>query len=83
MNLFKIHQQSMERIVVKIGKNIDLFREEDYHWLLNNSNNESIEYFKGTKKYQKDKKIEIFNLIEKGCQISKGELFDYFNKLIS
>lgn len=83
MNLFKINDQSMDRIVVQIHKNIDLFKEEDYKWLLNNPNDDTIEYFKGTKEYQKEKNIEIFNLIEKGSQISSGELFDFFNTLTS
>lgn len=83
MNLFKINDQSMDRIVVQIHKNIDLFKEEDYKWLLNNPNDDTIEYFKGTKEYQKEKNIEIFNLIEKGSQISRGELFNFFNALTS
>ena len=83
MNLFKINDQSMDRIVVQIHKNIDLFKEEDYKWLLNNPSDDTIEYFKGTKEYQKEKNIEIFNLIEKGSQISRGELFDFFNTLTS
>lgn len=83
MNLFKINDQSMDRIVVQIHKNIDLFKEEDYKWLLNNPNDDTIEYFKGTKEYQKEKNIEIFNLIEKGSQISRGELFNFFNTLTS
>ncbi len=83
MNLFKINDQTMDRIVVQIDKNIDLFKEDDYKWLLNNPNDDSIAYFKGSKEYQKEKNIEIFNLIEKGSQISRGELFDFFNSITS
>ena len=83
MNLFKINDQSISRIVVQIHKSIDLFKEDDYKWLLNNPNDDSITYFKGSKEYQKEKNKEIFNLIEKGSQISRGELFNYFDTLTS
>ena len=83
INLFQTDQEYISRIVIKINKKIDLFNQQDYQWLLKNTNSNSIDYFKGTKKYQKDRNKEIFDLIEKGSQISKGELFNYFNKLTS
>lgn len=83
INLFQTDQGSISRIFIQINKKIDLFNQEDYQWLLKNPKNDSIDYFKGTKKYQNDRNKEIFDLIEKGSQISKGELFDYFNKITS
>ena len=83
INLFQTDLEFISRIVIQINKKIDLFNQQDYQWLLKNPKNDSIDYFIGTKKYQKDRNKEIFDLIEKGSQISKGELFNYFNKLTS
>jgi len=43
-----------------------------------------VEHFsKGSKPYNSERNSEIFDLIEKGSSISKGEIFEYFNQLIS
>lgn len=83
INLFKTEKDSAERIVVQVNKEIDLLTEEGYQWLLKNPNDSAIEYFTGKKPYNLERNIEIFDLIEKGSQISKGELFEYFKRLIS
>jgi hypothetical protein len=43
----------------------------------------SVEIFKGTKTYSAERNLEIFDLIEKGSALSKGDLYEYFNQLIS
>ena len=43
----------------------------------------SVEIFKGSKPYNSERNTEIFDLIEKGSSISKGEIFQYFNQLIN
>jgi hypothetical protein len=43
----------------------------------------SVEIFKGTKPYHSERNTEIFDLIEKGSVITKGEIFEFFNTLIS
>jgi hypothetical protein len=43
----------------------------------------SVEIFKGTKPYNSERNLEVFDLIEKGSSISKGEIFEYFNTLVS
>lgn len=83
INLFKCENQEMKRLVVKVDKEINLQEQVGYEWLLKNPNDDAIEYLQGTKKYQKERNIEVFDLIEKGGNISKGELFEYFNRLIS
>lgn len=83
MNLFKSEENTISRIVVKVNKEIDLLTQEGYEWLLKNPKDESVEYFKGSKKYTKERNPEIFDLIEKGSQISRGELFEFFNRLTS
>ena len=83
VNLFKCYQEEMSRIVIEVKKDINLLDKESYEWLLQNPNDESIEYFNGTKKYTSERNEEIFDLIEKGSTISKGELYEFFNRLIS
>jgi len=83
INLFKCDSKEVKRIVVNINKEIDLFTKEGYTWLLQNPNDNAIEYLTGNKAYTKDRNVELFELIEKGSSISKGELFEYFSQLTS
>ena len=83
VNLFKTEESSISRIVVQVNQEIDLLSQEGYEWLLKNPNDDAVEYFKGTKNYSLERNKEIFDLIEKGSQISRGELFEYFSRLTS
>ena len=83
VNLFKCEKEAVYRIVVTIDKEIDLFSEEGYKWLLENPKNVAVDYLKGSKAYISEKNQEIFDLIEKGSQIARGELYEYFNRLTS
>lgn len=83
VNLFKCEKEAIYRIVITINKDIDLLSEEGYKWLLENPKDQVIDYLKGSKVYSKQKNTEIFNLIEKGSQISRGELYEFFNRLTS
>ena len=83
VNLFKCEKEAFYRIVIKINKEIDLLSEQGYKWLLENPKDKAVDYLKGSKVYSKEKNIEIFNLIEKGSQISRGELYEFFNRLTS
>ena len=59
------------------------FSEDGYKWLLQNPQDDTVEYLTGTKKYALERNPELFDLIEKGSSISKGELYEYFNLLTS
>ena len=83
INLFHCDENEIHRIFVKINKDINLLEQEGYEWLLSNPNDDAVEYFTGSKKYTEERNPEIFDLIEKGSSISKGELYEYFNKLTS
>lgn len=84
LNLFRCDAEHIQRIVVKVEKDgFDFFKKEDYNWFLSNSNDDCIEYFRGQKPYLKERNIEIFDLIEKGSVISKGELFEAVIKIIA
>jgi len=81
VNLFKTGEGVIQRIVVSVANDTDLSQEEGYMWLLKNPQDDAVEIFRGNKKYEQIRNKEIFDLIEKGSQISKGELFEYFNRL--
>jgi len=83
INLFKCDESEIQRIFVKINKDINLFEQEGFEWLLSNPTDDVVEYFNGTKEYTSERNSEVFDLIEKGSSISKGELYEYFNRLIS
>lgn len=83
INLFKCNDTEMKRIVVKVDKDIDLLTENGYTWLIENYNNQEVSFLQGSKKYSEERNPEIFDLIEKGSSISNGELFTFFEKIIS
>lgn len=83
INLFKCDDNKMHRIFVKVNKDVDLLQKEGYEWLLKNPTDASVEYFTGTKPYSEQRNPELFDLIEKGSAISKGELYEYFLQLTS
>lgn len=81
VNLFKCEKNEIHRIVIKIEKEINVLEQEGFEWLLKNPNDDALEFLRGSKNYQEERNIEIFDLIEKGSSISKGELYEYFNHL--
>lgn len=83
VNLFKCDEKEIHRIFVKINKDIDLLEKEGFEWLLSNPTDVKVEYFTGTKSYSEERNTELFDLIEKGSAIAKGELYEYFLKLTS
>lgn len=83
INLFKFEDKEVHRIFIKINSNINLLEQKGFEWLMKNPVDNSVEIFKGNKPYSEERNKEIFNLIEQGSSISKGEIFDYFFKLIN
>jgi hypothetical protein len=82
-NLFKCEDEEIHRIAIKINWDINLLEQKGFEWLMQNPMDNSVAIFKGSKPYTTERNIEIFDLIEKGSSISKGEIFEYFNQLVS
>ncbi len=83
INLFKCNSEEIIRIYIKLNDgNKSFLNETNFKWFLNNPLDEQFEYFKAEKKYTKPRNSELFELIEMGSQISKGELFSAINQLI-
>jgi len=83
INLFKCNSQEIIRIYIKFkNENKNFLNIDDFQWFLKNPLDEQIDYFKAEKKYTKPRNSELFELIEMGSQISKGDLFNAINQLI-
>jgi hypothetical protein len=83
INLFKCNSKEIIRIYIQLkDENKSFLETEDFEWFKNNPLDDAFEYFKAAKKYSKERNIELFDLIEKGSQISKGELFKTISELI-
>jgi hypothetical protein len=83
IHLFKCREKNMHLIALKLKhNNIDLTSKEGFQWLRDNLLSDDIEFFNAKKDYSDDKYLDIFNLIQQGANITKGELFQYFEKLI-
>ncbi len=83
VNLFKCSADEIHRIAIKVNWDINLLEQKGFEWLMKNPMDNTVEIFKGSKPYNSERNTEIFDLIEKGSSISKGEIFEYFNQLIS
>lgn len=84
MHLFHCLEKEMCLIAVKIkNESIRLTSKEGFDWLRNNLLSDDVEFFSAKKAYSDDKTLDKFKLIEQGAIITKGDLFDYFEKLIS
>ena len=84
MHLFNLEDDFMHLITVKIiQKNIDITTDEGYQWLRENLMDDNVQFMQAKKEYSDDKNKDKFDLILKGAVITKGELFQYFDKLIN
>ena len=84
INLFKCEKNEIFRLVVQITKeNFSFFNDKDFQWFIDNTNDETIQFLKGIKKYDQERSLELFDLIQKGSVISDGKLYENIYKLIS
>ena len=83
LNLFKYGKNEIERIVVKVAKkDFSFLKKEDFNWFLDHTKDPAVSILKGKKKYSEERNSEIFDLIQKGGIITKGELFEAILKII-
>lgn len=81
-NLFKFDEKQIHRIAIKINWDVNLLKQEGFEWLMKNPMDNSVDIFRGSKPYSHERNQEVFDLIEKGSSISKGEIYEYFSQLI-
>jgi len=84
INLFKCNDDEMLRVVVKSTEdNFDFTQKDKFEWFLDNSQDEKFEYFRGKKKYSKERNDDIFDLVQQGSVVCNGELYEGILKIIS
>ncbi len=78
MFLFEFLTNEMKVIIIKTNnKTIDLQTNEGMRWVLKNIHSQEIELIQGTKKYIQNRNVEIFNLIQQGAVLNKGEMYKH------
>ena len=83
MHLFYCAEKEMNLISVKVlNPDIDLRTEEGFSWFRKNWQSDFVEYLTASKAYSEDKNMDKFELIQKGAIITKGALFQWFDKVI-
>ncbi|WP_298556248.1 DUF6495 family protein [uncultured Algibacter sp.] len=83
MYLFHLDDANMHAIVVNLKNDVDITTQEGYAWLRENLMDENVEFLQADKDYSEDKNLDKFKMIEQGANITKGELYNYFYKLIN
>lgn len=81
--LFKIGKAKMSLIAVKVeNEAINISTKEGYQWLRDNLMDEDVNIYTSEKAISEDRNKDIFALIKQGANITKGELYGYFEKLV-
>ncbi|MEN8765893.1 MAG: DUF6495 family protein [Wenyingzhuangia sp.] len=85
INLFFCSEGVIQRIMIKSkDQSIDLSSKEGIQTLLHHPKNGQFEFFKGAKKYEKERNLEIFDLILKGASINKeGALYQNLKNFVA
>ncbi|MBG6130792.1 hypothetical protein IWQ47_002256 [Aquimarina sp. EL_43] len=83
IHLFELLDNEMCLIAVKVNNDaIDITTQEGYQWLQSNLLNDEVVFYNASKQYSDDKNLDKFTLIQKGANITKGELYQYFANMI-
>ncbi|WP_159023978.1 DUF6495 family protein [Formosa sp. L2A11] len=83
MHLFALNDTNMHLVAIKLKNDKDLATQEGFTWLRNNLLDDNVEFLQANKTYSEDKNLDIFKLIQQGANITKGELYTYFNDLVN
>lgn len=83
MMLFHISETHMNLIAIRIeNPSIDITSEYGYKWLQQNLQDDSVNLYTSTKAIKEDRNADIFALIQQGSNITKGELYQYFEDIL-
>ncbi len=83
MHLFYCAEKEMKLISVKVmNPDIDLMTKVGFNWFKKNWQSDFVEYLTASKAYTKDKNQDKFGLIRQGAVITKGDLYQWFEKVI-
>jgi hypothetical protein len=83
MHLFHCAEKEMKLISVKVmNPDIDLTTSIGFNWFKKNWQSDFVEYLTASKAYV-DVNLDKFKLIEQGASITKGDLYKWFDEMIS
>jgi len=81
--LFRLAESEMHLIVVKATDTaIDITTPSGLAWLQGHLSSDKVELFTASKAYSEDKNKDIFELIQQGAEITQGDWFETFQKLV-
>nr|WP_321222400.1 DUF6495 family protein [uncultured Psychroserpens sp.] len=84
MHLFHCAEKQMRLIAIKIkNKEVDITTKDGYTWFKDNLLSDDVELFTAVKDYSDDKGLDKFKLIQEGANITKGDLYNYFENIMS
>jgi len=83
MHLFHLTSKEMKLISVKVmNPEIDLRTPVGFTWFKKNWQSDFVDYLTASKAYTEDKNQDKFQLIQQGAVITKGDLYQWFDKII-
>ena len=83
IHLFELGETEMNLIAVKVNNDaIDITTSEGYDWLRNNLLNDDVVFYNASKNYGEDPNLDKFKIIQQGANITKGELYRYFERIV-
>ncbi|WBU88601.1 DUF6495 family protein [Cellulophaga omnivescoria] len=84
MHLFHLEEKEMKLLSVKVmNPDVDLTTSVGFAWFKKNWQSDFVEYLTASKIYTDDKNLDKFNLIKQGAVITKGDLYKWFDNIIS
>ncbi len=84
MHLFHCAEKEMKLLSVKVmNPDIDLTTKIGFDWFKKNWQSDFVEYLTAAKAYSDDSNRDKFELIRQGASITKGELYQWFERVIT
>lgn len=82
--LFQCFDNEMHSIIIKsLHPNMDLTSKDGLEWLNQNMFGEEIEIHLGKKKYENERNLAIFEMIQQGAQLNEGTFYTQLNQVIN
>jgi len=83
MHLFFLTEKEMKLIAVKVmNPDVDLTSTVGFNWFKKNWQSDFVDYMTASKAYTDEPNSDKFQLIQQGAIITKGELYQWFDKVI-
>ncbi len=79
--LFKITEMTLNLIAVKVENDqVDITTRQGYNWLQQNLMDERVSLYTSSKAISEDRNKDLFALVQQGAVITKGDLYEFFEK---